>query len=315
MSPGISVIDPVGKAFDWMMRVLFRPFDLAKWFTIGFCAWLAFLGETGGGFNFSGGGGGGRGGDGGGGNLQREAEVVWDWIVTNLYWIIPVVVGVLLFIVVLGLVLAWLSSRGKFMFLYCVATDRAEVVLPWRRYAREGDNLFWLRVLLWLVAFVTILALLGIGLVSVGGMLLNGQTDVLRMVLAVGAFCLFALAALFFVLVGMFVNDFLTPIMYLRQTGWREAGGELLQLVGRHLGAFVLYVLFRIVLNLGIGILTILVVLATCCIAGCILAIPYLGTVLLLPVLVFKRAYSLYFLAQFGPGYDVFQPGVEAPVA
>jgi hypothetical protein len=101
--------------------------------------------------------------------------------------------------------------------------------------------------------------------------------------------------------------------MYLRQTGWREAGSELLQLVGRHLGAFVLYVLFRIVLNVGIGILTIIVVLATCCIAGCILAIPYLGTVLLLPVLVFKRAYSLYFLAQFGPGYDVFRPGIEAP--
>ena len=32
--------------------------------------------------------------------------------------------------------------------------------------------------------------------------------------------------------------------------------------------------------------------------------LPFIGTVLLLPVLVFKRSYSLYFLAQLG--YDVF---------
>ena len=39
--------------------------------------------------------------------------------------------------------------------------------------------------------------------------------------------------------------------------------------------------------------------------------VPYLGTVLLLPVLVFQRAYSLHFLAQFGPAYDVFPPAAS----
>jgi hypothetical protein len=34
----------------------------------------------------------------------------------------------------------------------------------------------------------------------------------------------------------------------------------------------------------------------------------YLGIVVLFPVLVFKRSYSLYFLAQFGREYDVFPP-------
>jgi hypothetical protein len=36
--------------------------------------------------------------------------------------------------------------------------------------------------------------------------------------------------------------------------------------------------------------------------------LPYVGTVLLLPVLMFKRCYSLCFLARFGPEYDVFPP-------
>ncbi|GEM_PF-2401405 len=38
---------------------------------------------------------------------------------------------------------------------------------------------------------------------------------------------------------------------------------------------------------------------------GCLLAIPFLGTVLLLPILVFERAYSIHYLAQYGSGYDV----------
>ena len=35
-----------------------------------------------------------------------------------------------------------------------------------------------------------------------------------------------------------------------------------------------------------------------------------LGTVLLLPVIMFKRAYSLHYLAQYGPAYNVFQSTV-----
>jgi hypothetical protein len=57
---------------------------------------------------------------------------------------------------------------------------------------------------------------------------------------------------------------------------------------------------------MAIGIIVLLAILATCCIAGCLLLLPFLGTVLLLPVLVFKRAYPLYYLAQYGPQYDVF---------
>ena len=55
--PMVSVIDPIGPAFEEVKTILFKPFDLGKWFVIGFCAWLAFLGSGG-----PGGGSGGRGG-------------------------------------------------------------------------------------------------------------------------------------------------------------------------------------------------------------------------------------------------------------
>ena len=54
-SNNVSVIDPIGPAIERVKVMLFRPFDFGRWFIIGFCAWLAYLGNGGGG----GGGGGG----------------------------------------------------------------------------------------------------------------------------------------------------------------------------------------------------------------------------------------------------------------
>jgi len=83
----------------------------------------------------------------------------------------------------------------------------------------------------------------------------------------------------------------------------------LLRLLTGNLGHFILYFLFQIILGLAIGVLVLTAVLATCCILGCALAIPFLGTVLKLPIHVFRRSYSLYYLAQYGEEYDVFRVG------
>ena len=48
----VSVIDPIEPAIEKVKDILFSPFDLGRWFVIGFCAWLANLGQ-GGGFNFN----------------------------------------------------------------------------------------------------------------------------------------------------------------------------------------------------------------------------------------------------------------------
>src|SRR5207247_8786161 len=69
-----------------------------------------------------------------------------------------------------------------------------------------------------------------------------------------------------------------------------------------HLYYILLYYLFFIVLSLATTIIAFLVTCATCFIA----AIPYIGTVILLPVFVLLRSFSLLFLRQFGPEYDVW---------
>jgi hypothetical protein len=99
--------------------------------------------------------------------------------------------------------------------------------------------------------------------------------------------------------------------MALRAPTWRAGWSELLQLLSARKWAFLLYLLFQIALAIVVGILVFAAVILTCCVAGCLLALPFVGTVLLLPVLVFDRAYSLYYLQQFGEAYRLILPVPE----
>ena len=122
----VSVALPVGQAIERVKRVLFHPFDLGKWFTIGFCAWLANLGWGGfhGHYNF---------GPGHGslaGQVREWVGQARDYVAHNLSWILPLAAAVVLLGVALWVLMIWLSSRGRFMLLHCVALDKAEVAVP-----------------------------------------------------------------------------------------------------------------------------------------------------------------------------------------
>jgi hypothetical protein len=305
------VAEPVSPALERVKLMLFQPFDLGKWFVIGFCAWLAYLGEGGGsGFHVPGGG-----GHGGGGNFRYEFEHARDFVLNNLYWIIPVAALVIFFCLALGLLFLWLNCRGKFMFLHCVALDKAEVVEPWNKFEREGNSLFWFRIVLGLIGAVLALPLLVIIAVMILRMILHGEPDVSGIVTAAGLALAFFVLAIVFVIIRKFTVDFVVPIMFLRGGKCWAAWKEFYSLLSAHPGQFALYILFQIVLSMAIGVIVFGAIIITCCIAGCLMVLPYLGTVLLLPVLIFKRAYPLYYLAQYGPQYDVFPPPPTPPMA
>jgi hypothetical protein len=230
----------------------------------------------------------------------------------NLHWIIPVAVALVTVGLVVWLVFTWLNSRGRFMFLHCVALDKAEVVLPWHKFARQGNSLFLFRVLLGLIGSVLTLPLVAVLVVSIFRMIERGEPSAGGILACIGAVLILVAVAIVFALIGKFTMDFVVPIMFLRGIGWRKGWGEFWRLLTANLGRFVIYILLQIVLAMAIGAILVVVVLATCCIAGCFMAIPYLGTVLLLPLLVFSRAYSLHYLAQYGASYDVFPPPVAA---
>ena len=66
---------------------------------------------------------------------------------------------------------------------------------------------------------------------------------------------------------------------------------------------------------IAVALAAVLVLLGmiTCGCACCLSALPYLGTVLLLPVPTFKRSFSLLYLRQFGPDFDLFSAESEPP--
>jgi hypothetical protein len=294
-----SVIAPLTPAFDRVKLMLFRPFDAGRWFVIGFCAWLATLGQ--GGANF--------GGNYGGGSRRGGREVFEEgrrYVLDNLSWLIPLVLVVVFLVVVIWLVFTWLSSRGRFMFLHCVRENAAEVQAPWTRYAAHGDSLFLFRVVLGLVSLALILPLVVGGVVLIIGLARSRGPEALPVLGAIVLVLLVIGLSVAFAVVAKLTTDFVVPIMALRHErcldGWREFG----MLVRSRPASFVVYLLFQLAIHLVIGVAVFALVLLTCCCAGCLLAIPYLGTVLFLPVLIFHRSYSLYFLAQFGPEYDLF---------
>ena len=94
--------------------------------------------------------------------------------------------------------------------------------------------------------------------------------------------------------------------MYVNNSTCMEGWSRFRLLLSGNKGRFALYILFQIVISMAIGAIVMAVVIATCCCAACILGIPYIGTVLMLPILVFQRSYSLYYLAQYGPRFNVF---------
>jgi len=301
----ISVTSPLGPAIEWTKRMLFRPFDLGKWFVLGFCAWLAGLGGFHGNYHFNN-------RHINGTNFRNEFERGRDYVMENLNWILPLAIALMILLIALGVLILWVNSRGKFLFLHCVALDKAEVVEPWRKFARQANSLFGFRLVLGLTGMALTLPLLAIAGVSFFRMLLHDAWDTNGILRASGVVLLAFLIGTVLSVIQKITMDFVVPIMFLRGKRCWDTWSGFSTLLRSHIGKFLLYLLFQIVI--AIGAIIVAVVLVTCCIAGCVLALPYLGTVLLLPVLVFKRSYSLLYLAQYGREYDVFQPALPPPL-
>jgi hypothetical protein len=292
----VSVIDPVGKALGKTKQILFSPFEWSKWFAIGFCAWLAFLGEGGGG---NGGGGGNNGGGPNFGHIRHSIE-------SNLYWIIPVGIIVLFIVVAICLGLLWLRCRGKFMFLYCVAKNKAAVVYPWTEYSRESNSLFLFKITLWLLSMVCIVPIV-IGWIVVIIPIVHAERFLPAAIGIIAVMTLVTLLAMIvFGIIIKFTEDFVVPVMFIHRISCIEAWKRTGNLLKANIGRFVLFILFVIVLSLAIGTILVAAAIATCCCACCFMMLPYLGTVFLLPIFVFKRSYSALYLAQYGPEWDVF---------
>jgi hypothetical protein len=103
------------------------------------------------------------------------------------------------------------------------------------------------------------------------------------------------------VVVNLIIH-FMPPVMYARRCSPGDAARSIVKLILDDSVPFILFILFMIALWIGWIMVGCLVTCLTCCVAS----LPYLGTVIVLPVPVFFRSFSLLFLRQFGADWDVW---------
>jgi hypothetical protein len=295
----IKYWDPLSKAFDRMKGSLFRPFDINKWFVVGFTAFLAGLLNGNPFFSFPS-----RRDYGNIGDLARLPERIMGWSDAHPILFTVILLAIVVCIIII-LILTWLASRGAFMFLDNVAGDRARIAAPWRLHRRLGNSLFLWRVGFGFICLLITLPLIALGFFSL--MPLWQHHDVGKFLLIfIGFAAAGVLMGVVMAYISMCTGNFVVPIMYKYNLKAMAAWGIFMPLLSNHLGSFFVYGLCLLLLMMAIGIAIGVLGCLTCCLFFIASMIPYIGAVILLPVSYTYRTYSLEFLAQFGPDYDLF---------
>jgi hypothetical protein len=282
-----------------MTAALFHPFDMKKWFVVGFTAFLAGLLDGNGG-----------GGDNGVhnnvsdfGDILEAPYVAWSWLLDNPNWTILIGLGAI-FMFVLFVALTWVSSRGKFMFLDNVVQDRALIKQPWFDYKNEANSLFIWRLFYNLFCFALVIAFLYNVWQSAYNLYYDDYSFPWMFFVRMGL--LFVLMILILAYIDLLLNAFVITLMYKHRISVNQAWSKFLTLHWQHLMQFILFALLRLVLGIGVFILVLFAGLLTCCIGFIFLIIPYINSVVLLPISYTFCGFGLYFLAQFGDEFDVF---------
>ena len=305
-------------AWERMMVILFQPFSLGKWCAIGFSAFLAGLLEGGNGFNsfnvpntnnnF-------------GSNSTNNSfgqfggqipSIDWHQINSNLnqafanaqtWFVVLGVLFVVVFILVFAVLLYWLGARGEFMFLDNLVRNRAAIAWPWTHYARQANSLFFFYLLFLLVMLVLILPIIAVAVVMAIPLYQQSRwphgDEILWFVLL--GLLYFGIAIISSVVIFVF-REMGVPLMFRNGLMAFAAFKEAMKLIATHPLNIFVFILLRMAIFIGVAILSFIVCCATCCFG----ALPYIGTVLLLPALVYVRCFTLDCLAQFGPQYDVW---------
>lgn len=335
----ISVTDPIGQAIARSKFITFQPFNISKWFVLGFIVFLAMLDDGGGGnANFRGNipfpGRGGpvivpprtrpanRSGkstttttSSGGvyysystaGSGQAEFDDVLQWVKDHVGLVIVIAIGGTIVFLAVWILILWINSRAKFMLLEAIANDTWQVVEPWKRFKPLGNSLFRFRAALAAISFGTFL-LIGLVafLVALPDIRARSFGGPAIAAILLGIFILFP-AMITIGLIDWATKYFITHIMFATGqstvSAWNEFRNDVLP--GNRWNFF-LFLLMQGLVGIGVAIIQGLLGCLTCCIG----ALPYLSSVIALPLLVFSRAYPIYFLQQYSPRYQII---VEPP--
>ena len=294
----IAFFEPLSRAWNRMKNALFTPFDLNTWLSLGFTAFLADLLNSHGGGNSSH----------KGGHFDFEDIIdaprrLWEWLGQHPGWFLLIIFGAI-FLLLFLLLLLWLSSRGKFMFLDNVIQSRALVSQPWREFKELANSLFVWRLVFTLVSLFFVLFFVSSVWHTAADLYFN-EYRIPVMFLASRVFFL-VLLILVIAYVGLLLDHFVVPVMYKHRISATQAWQKFLTIHWHSFGYFVLYAFLMLLLYLFVAIAVVTFGLFTCCMGFLLLIIPYVNSVVLLPISYTFRAFGPEFLGQFGEDFKIF---------
>jgi hypothetical protein len=201
-------------------------------------------------------------------------------------------------------------GRGR-LFIDGICTAVPEIGRPWKEFGKEADRYALFRFVAVLLALlITLPITLGLSWSIWGQWDADGYLNERSLWSILIGLPVVVITWATWHLLTMVTHDFVVPTMYLRRVGIIDGLGIAnRELFKGHFWAMVLFYLMKFLLYLAAGVLAFMVTLCTCCIA----AIPFVGTVILLPVFVFLQAWKLYFIEQYGSAWRLLKLAADHP--
>lgn len=301
----MQVTEPLSDAWRRTRQLLFRPFNLGTWFSFGVMFFLQDLIEGGGSGSVrlpssstSGRGGAGPSGVG----LKDFVDQYHSFMADKG----PAVVGVAAAVIVIGFlvgsIFVWLGTRGQVMGIVAVARGNASIGQAWGESKDAAWSLFKFRLLLSVVGFALSGPLLVLAFLRFVDLVDEGVTDPGPLFSGLVPFVVvLGFIGIAFSLVTALLRNFVAPMMWRFDLNVREGWSRFFEFAQGRWGAIAMFFGLRLVMGIGVGLASAILVTCTCCIG----ALPVLQQTLMAPWHVFERAYGLYAIESAGSEWSM----------
>lgn len=325
-----TFLDIIHASYEWTKTVLFRPFSLKKWIFLCIIAILA--GEFSGcniNINIP--------------KKQGVAQQIGIETFKNIHQykcFIPMIVILALIGLSLIILLLWLYSRFSFIFLNSVVKNDASIKGPFRENKNTGNSFFKWNILFLASIFSIFLLMI---IILVGGIFITKNLSFIwKISLSLLWGLIIVCVVILIIILIVIVRDLVLPIMFKHRIGIIGGWRVVLPIIKMEKLNFTKYILIklglRIITAIIIGLISMAVIFSLLIQFGVLggilyslsLAMPitircgyyiflillgitafisiiFLINLLLLPVPVFFRTFSLKFLARVDEKYDLFR--------
>ncbi|MFH1835763.1 MAG: hypothetical protein ABH851_06210 [Methanobacteriota archaeon] len=320
---GWIAFDCVGKSVEKTSDLLFKSFNLKFWLKLALVVFL-INGSVGNGLNL------------------RFYE--FDSGNFDLMQYLPILIVITLLLVLIVVFFTFIGNVAVFVFLDSVLKRSVKLVDGLYENLGRGLKLFLFMICLSII-FIVFTGILFIPLILILQLLSGGLKFALILVYGFIASIILFTALIFLSVVGLFTVDFVVPLMYSKGEGILDSWKSLFAVIKKNQGQFVMYVIARILLGIATGILSaisgFILVFIPFFIIGIIVAVisesgnllfsnpailvssgmiifliamvlGYLMSIILLPIYVFYRYFSLIFIGKIIPELEFFKGKKEA---